>query len=947
MDTRILVRLHSYSRQQIKDIDGLDRCVKDLIVAVSQGHTTVEQLLAKQRIDIQEHIDQNFDKQAQAERRLRLQEKLKGSLFFPEIFAREEDIHEIHEGTCQWIFENSQSRVEDGGDRQWPSFPEWLDQGQGVYLFSGKPGSGKSTLMRYLSLELPSRIQSRRLQLGWTCISDLVATGFFFWGLGTALQKNHLGFLRSLLYQVADQRPDIVRVLLDDDVALPNEFSNSATLQLLTWTEKRLLCALKKLIVSRAASTCFLFCIDGLDEFEGDEDKLMDTIRVLSNMSNTRVFVSSRPNQIVRHSLLDGPYLRLQDLNHKDLQQAANDKLQPALGSHFSENKKQIGELINDLVLKAEGVFLWLDLVVKIIKNGARSGDTLNELFETLDTMPNTIEGMYERMWSQLDARYQQEAIRYFRIMIVFLHSLPSIPHVTLLHIACGDVVAWQHALNHDRAYFESTEFSDKCRNLETRILTRCAGLVEVEERQKGSPYGISRIIRGPNDTIKESRASVSQRLSEYSRDVKFIHKTALEFLETRHATFCHELDWRIAPTLALARGLLVVAITIPKAIPQDWAGSEVIIFYRFIPFVMALVVGSAETVTATKTAWFSHNLSPEVVDQIFEIISYDDMTLHFAEDSRSGIPIENILSNESEFKNLQLCRLPFQDCQGFAAFYGCHDYMIQYLNSHPCSQSKFDYLVTCTLNGVRQKSDFVDHTPLNIGRYTILQELLDRGLDSNSCYNVRSDVWVGNVIEESAWVVFLKSTSRQICLDVPSPGSRSKIDTGDFCLGEYDCDIWEETIMCFLSHGADVDATIYSIYSEVRLDIALEESPWSFLERSLQLNTHRSASSCNFLQPLHAHSRRSWRFIHFLGYDAVEYYPEKARTYRGSEYWYIISQEQSDTLNGKWPRTYRDYSEFTFVIEQIKAGIEKANPATTLDVAIRRCLEYEDDDGL
>ena len=148
------------------------------------------------------------------------------------------------------------------------------------------------------------------------------------------------------------------------------------------------------------------------------------------------------------------------------------------------------------------------------------------------------------------------------------------------------------------------------------------------------------------------------------------------------------------------------------------------------------------------------------------------------------------------------------------------------------------------------------------------------------------------------------------------------------------------------MSHGADVNATVYSIYSEVRLDIALEESPWSYLERSVQFNADRSTSFRDFLQPLSAHSRRSWRFIHLLELDAVEYYPEQARTWCASENWYTLSQEQSNTLNNKWPHTFRGYGDFKIATQQIKASIENAKPAVVVDVELRRGLDLSKDDS-
>lgn len=129
MDTRILVQLNASSIQQVKHFHSLDQDVKDLAVALEQGRNTVRQLITDQTLKLQAHIDHQFDDQAQRSKRLEAQQEFKNSLFFPEIFSRQENICIAHEGTYQWIFD-FEVRDKVAGKASWSSFADWVKCGK-------------------------------------------------------------------------------------------------------------------------------------------------------------------------------------------------------------------------------------------------------------------------------------------------------------------------------------------------------------------------------------------------------------------------------------------------------------------------------------------------------------------------------------------------------------------------------------------------------------------------------------------------------------------------------------------------------------------------------------------------------------------------------------------------------------------------------------------------
>jgi hypothetical protein len=78
------------------------------------------------------------------------------------------------------------------------SFREWLIRGKSVFHISEKPGSGKSTLMKFVALH----DETERCLAQWAGARTLVVGKFFFWKPGNHLEKSLEGLIRSLLYGI-------------------------------------------------------------------------------------------------------------------------------------------------------------------------------------------------------------------------------------------------------------------------------------------------------------------------------------------------------------------------------------------------------------------------------------------------------------------------------------------------------------------------------------------------------------------------------------------------------------------------------------------------------------------------------------------------------------------------------------------------------------------------
>lgn len=168
------------------------------------------------------------------------------SLRFDDMLRRREDIPIAEAHTFEWITKPELH------------FLEWLSQDDdGVYWVTGDPGSGKSTLMKYLNdHDLTDKSLAQ-----WAGDKRLVKASFYFWFTGGSLQKSQDGLLRSLLFEILRQCPSLIPEVCPmrwktTDISDP-------------WTKSELMETLKRITLTTTISTKFFFLIDGLDEYQG------------------------------------------------------------------------------------------------------------------------------------------------------------------------------------------------------------------------------------------------------------------------------------------------------------------------------------------------------------------------------------------------------------------------------------------------------------------------------------------------------------------------------------------------------------------------------------------------------------------------------------------------------------------------------------------------------
>ena len=336
-----------------------------------------------------------------------LRTRILAKLWFRRMDDRIESIKKAHLQTLQWSLDANTRH----GTTSWDSIPEWLNAGSGIYWMSGKAGSGKSTLMKYLysDARIPGMLRN------WAQSDDFVMASFFFTHLGLPEQKSQEGLLRALLYQILHWRPSMIQM------ALPHmwkELYDSKNGECSNPSMSELEHAFE--VVANETRILGKIClfIDGLDEFEGDYTMLIGFMVKLASHEHIKIMVSSRPVPECAAAFEEYPKMRLQDLTRGDIAKYVED----IVGSHqylqrlMRKHPQEASSIIRDVIDKSSGVFLWVILACRSLLDGFADYDRMSELRRRVDELPPELEAMFEHMLRKIKKHHLQQGARLLRI---------------------------------------------------------------------------------------------------------------------------------------------------------------------------------------------------------------------------------------------------------------------------------------------------------------------------------------------------------------------------------------------------------------------------------------------------------------------------------------------------------------------------------------------------
>ncbi len=674
------------------------------------------------------------------------------SLRYDQIYTRQENVKDAHKETFQWIYKR------DGLDHvpvRWHDFAQWLEEGGGIYWISGKAGSGKSTLMSYIC----QHDQTSKSLSVWSGGKEVFAPRFFFWNPGSALERSSEGLLRSLLYQILQKFPSLTPIPSDHKPVIePAEDSEHNFQPIAAWTERRLHATFQS--VMRLAQEMCHICIfiDGLDEISGDPDALIAMIRNLQSAS-VKVCLSSRPDRAYNDAFKSYPMLRLQDLTEEDIKTYVSDKLNPFLPS---ESSGGLSKVLGSVTRGAQGVFLWVELVVKSLIRGLQNDDSFEQLEARVDSTPSDIEALYAKMLSDIDVAYRPEAAVLFRMALNDMTG--SLLNVSLTLCKAFECIS-------EMSIVKALGFSIRT---QARIPTVCAGLLEVHVKYGDYKSGMGFVAPEAHHLTLRHRYECSPEMDKLSllerhAPITFIHRTAIDFLRrNKQAELFLEENSQSCPSFRsiYVRALLakVLLLGFPKEIVHVW-GSLGKDFPDFVArkFVHEVMHNVSREEYETGTAQLS---LCEDIDRTLTTVYQRSRTQyplsHWC--TRWGIVPKGIFapeqavqwsttssrsSSQTSFHSTRSKLMPFLDGAvdflGLAASWGLSVYVIEIFDSKQKHLDKMyaNYLLCCSAWALKWSDWWSTSDGWTSGISRLMAELLNRGGNPNfNLEHISTTVW-------------------------------------------------------------------------------------------------------------------------------------------------------------------------------------------------------------
>ena len=367
-------------------------------------------------------------------------ETLLQSLQFEQIDRRYLSVKFPHAKTCSWFLKTRE-------------YLDWrkADQHHSFLWVKGKPGAGKSTLMKYAFDHFKAKPHEK--------------LSFFFHARGVGLERTASGMYRTLLIKLLQPRPHL-RAAFDLAGFAPWNVNNTA------WNIEMLKSVFSKaihLLQPSESVTCFIDALDECDqeEVQGMVEFFKDLAKsALESDANFRVLFSSRHYPHVTISADLNLILEQRDEHTHDIELYIEHKLS-SIKTKDTNVRDQIHTKLRD---KASGVFMWVVLVVDILDKSHRQGRQASYLLRQLEKLPGDLHELFRELLER-DKSSSGELVLCLQWVLFALRPLrpEELYHAILIDTEPDDAGEWD---------------GDEGRT-ELFILNSSKGLTEVVEDKK------------------------------------------------------------------------------------------------------------------------------------------------------------------------------------------------------------------------------------------------------------------------------------------------------------------------------------------------------------------------------------------------------------------------------------------------------------------------------
>lgn len=383
---------------------------------------------------------------------------LLNSLLFDRIEFRVNNVRKALLSTCEWLFRH-------------PGFQSWYNdeasnEHNGFLWIKGKPGCGKSTLMKAAF----ERVRKKKAK---DCAQQAVVPYFFNARASSTLEKSALGLYRTIVNHLLSSghflQPLFMKMFALKDPGRLGE----------NWTVEELEGFLFDSVECGEPFKLCLF-IDALDEAQYEDDargmigflvQLADRASSIEGSCHLKICLSSRHYPHVNIGRGLSLIVEEQSEHRQDINIYINKQLTCLEGSEKDALRCKILE-------KSAHVFLWVVLVVEILNRLDDSGAPFSDMQARLETTPASLNELFRDILLRSDDGIESSVL-FFKWCVFAIRPLrPEELYVAMQYSQCSDDLAWVPPPNilpphHDRL---------------SRYILKCSrGLVEIGKDTSGS----------------------------------------------------------------------------------------------------------------------------------------------------------------------------------------------------------------------------------------------------------------------------------------------------------------------------------------------------------------------------------------------------------------------------------------------------------------------------
>lgn len=387
-----------------------------------------------------------------------------------------------HTESFQWIWNTEDAE---------PGFVGWLRSDDPVYWVKGKPGSGKSTLMKYLienehTKELVSKASTPTLFIS-----------YFFYELGDPEEKAFVSLLHAFVFRLLEELHHVSKTASSMLIQILEPHMTRTRKE--PWAQKVLQEALRHIVLKSPINARVVLFIDGFDECDGNHASQLNFLKDLVESSivsklSIKMCIASRAEVDIQLRLSTYPSLAIHHFTESDIALYVTERLKTAWDLMASQPDGTTATfdqgLIDNVVVKAEGVFLWVNLVVTQLVMAIEAEAEASELHRLVAELPEGLKQLYQTIVAKIPKDRLHDAINLLQLAASTNAHEELSPQdgADTLWKMCNAMKEPSTAIS-EKAYFEGEFRKDKvpgqkkqCAAMKRRIQSSCRGLVHCDD---------------------------------------------------------------------------------------------------------------------------------------------------------------------------------------------------------------------------------------------------------------------------------------------------------------------------------------------------------------------------------------------------------------------------------------------------------------------------------